>query len=207
MELTVECQKRPEGSKSNTLRREGRLPAVLYGHDGANSVSLTMDAKDAEILVRKASLNNTLIRLNVADLPWSGQALLREVQAHPWRGNLYHLSFFSIGSQATVQVTVPLHFTGTPVGVKTEGGALDTVLTELEVSCAPGSIPETIEIDVSDMRIGDALHVNELALPAGVEVVGEAERVVASILGRAGQTSTSEESTTEDIALAGPEEE
>ncbi|MBD1850254.1 50S ribosomal protein L25/general stress protein Ctc [Leptolyngbya sp. FACHB-711] len=189
MELTIECQKRPEGSKPNAMRREGQLPAVLYGHNGAESVSLVMDLKAAELLVKKASLNNTLITLNVTDLPWSGKALLREVQAHPWRGSLYHLSFFSVGQQEFLQVTVPLHFVGTAIGVKQEGGALDTVLNGLEISCAPGDIPETIEVDISDLHAGDTIHVNQLQLPESITVLGDPDRVVVKVLGRGGQVS------------------
>ncbi|PSB05632.1 50S ribosomal protein L25 [filamentous cyanobacterium CCP2] len=189
MELTLECKKRPEGSKPNALRREGLMPAVLYGHNGTESVSLVIDAKAAEILIRKASVNNTLIQMNISDLPWKGKALIREVQSHPWRGDLYHLSFFSVAAQDSLQVTVPLHFVGTAVGVKPEGGSLDTVLTELEVACAPDNIPESIEIDVTNLHIGDALHVNELKLPEGVEAVGEPDRVIVSILGKGGQVA------------------
>lgn len=189
MELTIECKKRPEGSKPNAMRRQGQLPAVLYGHNGAESVSLVMDLKAAETLVKKASLNNTLITLNVTDLPWSGKALLREVQAHPWRGSLYHLSFFSVGQQESLQVTVPLHFVGTSVGVKQEGGSLDTVLNGLEIACAPGNIPETIEVDVSEMHPGDAIHVGDLKVPAGVTILGDPDRVVVTVLGRGGQVS------------------
>jgi len=189
MELTLECQTRPEGSKPNALRRQGLLPAVLYGHKGTESVSLTVDAKAAETLLKKASVNNTLVRLNIKDLPWQGQTLIREVQTHPWRSYVYHLSFFSVAAQDSLQVTVPLHFVGTAVGTKTEGGTLDTVLTELEVSCAPDSIPETIEVDVSNLHVGDALHVNQLKLPANIEVVGEGERIVVSVLGKGGQVT------------------
>jgi large subunit ribosomal protein L25 len=196
MELTIECQKRPAGSKTNALRRQGLTPAVLYGHNGTESVELTLNTRAAQTLVRKASLNNTMIQVSVPDMPWSGKALLREVQVHPWRGDLYHLSFFSVGTQATVQVTVPLHFVGDAIGVKQNGGTLDTVLTELEVVCSPNSVPETIEIDVSKMDVGDALHVSELPLPEGVTVVGEADRVVVSILGSktASAASDAEES-------------
>jgi len=182
MELTVECQKRAEGSKPNALRQAGRIPAVLYGHNGTESVALTLDSKTAITLVRKASINNTLIQVNVPDLSWSGKALLREVQAHPWKsGILYHLSFFSVAAQDSITVDVPLHFVGEAPGVKA-GGALDTVLTELQVQCAPENIPEGIEVDVSGLNVGDALHVHELVLPKGVEVVGEPERVVVSVL-------------------------
>lgn len=182
MELTVECKKRLDNSKSNTLRREGKIPAVLYGHDGANSVSVTLDAKTAETLVKKAVVNNTVIQLNVTDLPWNGKALLREVQSHPWKRNLYHLSFFSIGSQASVEVTLPLHFIGESVGVKVGQGTLDTNMNEITVQCAPDQIPDSIEIDISSLELGDALHVNELTLPEGVRAVGEGDRVVVSVL-------------------------
>ena len=200
MELTVECNKRPEGSKPRSLRRAGKIPAVLYGHKGTESMALIMDAKTAEVLVKKSSVNNTLIQVNVPELSWSGKALLREVQSHPWKRNLYHLSFFSVASQASLQVTVPIHFTGTSIGVKQDGGALDTVLNELEVNCAPESIPESIEIDVSDMQIGDMLHVSELKLPAGVEAVGEGDRVVVSVLGMASQVTEDDAETTTEAA-------
>lgn len=195
MELTIECQKRAPGSKANTLRRSGLIPAVLYGHNGTESIELTLQAKAAEFLVRDASVNNTLIQVNVPDVPWSGKALLREVQAHPWKGGLYHLSFFSIATQGSLEVDVPLHFVGEAFGVKQEGGALDTVLTELHVKCAPDSIPDVIEIDVSNLRLGDALHVNELTLPAGVVAVGEPDRVVVSILGGKAMVSDEEQTT------------
>lgn len=182
MEFTVECQKRPDGKKANVLRREGYIPAVLYGHDGTNSLSLTMDAKTAENLLRKASINNSLIMVKVPDLSWSGKALLREVQTHPWKNELYHISFFSIAAQDSVQVTVPLHFIGEPVGVSEGQGALDTIMTELQVNCAPESIPEFIEVQASDLNIGDSIHVHELNLPSGVEAADELQRVVAIVL-------------------------
>ncbi|NJR64617.1 MAG: 50S ribosomal protein L25/general stress protein Ctc [Leptolyngbyaceae cyanobacterium CRU_2_3] len=185
MELTVECNKRSEGSKPNALRREGKIPAVLYGHKGTESMSLTVDAKSAEILVRRSSLNNTLIQVNVPDLGWSGKALLREVQSHPWKRFLYHLSFFSVSSTDKIEVTVPIHFVGVAIGAKQDGGSMDTVLNELEVACTGGTIPDGIEVDVSNMNIGDAIHVNELVLPTGVTAVGEGDRVVVSILGKA----------------------
>ena len=78
MELTLECQKRVEGSKPNALRREGLIPAVVYGHNGAESIAFTVKAKKVEHLLRDATVNNTLIDLNIPEIPWSGKALLRE---------------------------------------------------------------------------------------------------------------------------------
>ncbi len=181
MELTVECQKRPEGSKPNALRRSGFVPAVLYGHNGAESVAITIEAKTVQQLLKDGSINNTLIQLNIPELPWNGKTLLREVQTHPWKGYPYHLSFFSISTQDSVEVEVPLHFVGEAVGVKLEGGILEPIISELQVKCKPDSIPESIEIDISSLRVGQSLHVNELILPDGVKAIGEEERVVVSI--------------------------
>lgn len=180
MELTVECQKRELGSKPNALRREGLIPAVLYGHKGTESVSLTLSEKIAKILVKDAVINNTLIRVKIPG--WNGKALLRDVQSHPWKGSLYHLSFFSVAAQESLEVTVPMHFVGEAPGVKDEGGSIDTSLTELQVQCAPDDIPEAIAVDVSQMNIGDTVYVHQLVLPTGVTVSGELDRVAVSIL-------------------------
>lgn len=193
MELTVECQKRPEGSKPNALRRSGLIPAVLYGHNGAESLSLTINAKSAETLLKSHALNSILIQLNIPELSWSGKTLLREVQRHPWKGNTYHLSFFAVGAHGFIDVEVPLHFVGEAVGVKMEGGILDTVLTQLKISCPPDSIPEFINVDVSGLHLGQALHINELNLPSGVTASGEANQVVVSILSPQGGGQGSEE--------------
>ncbi|MEH2120093.1 50S ribosomal protein L25/general stress protein Ctc [Nostoc sp.] len=181
MAITVESQKRPEGSKPRALRRSGLIPANLYGHKGTESISLTIDAKTVERLLKRASVNNTLIDLNITDAPWRGNTLLRELQIHPAKGTPYHLSFFAVAGHGDTTVEVPLRFVGTAVGVKQEGGFLDTVITELQVSCAPENIPEIIEIDVSNLQIGDSLRIHELALPEGITVLGDTERVVVSV--------------------------
>jgi large subunit ribosomal protein L25 len=181
MQLTIECQKRAPGSKPNALRREGKIPAVLYGQNGTESLELTLDAKKAEFLVRDASVNNTLIEVTIPDVPWNGKALLREIQAHPWKGNLYHLSFFSVSAHGVLEITVPLHFVGESIGVKDENGLLNTELNELAVKCLPDRIPDAINVDISHLKVGDSLHVHELNLPEGVVAVGEASRVVAQV--------------------------
>ncbi len=182
MAITVECQKRPEGSKPRALRRSGEIPANLYGHKGTESISLTINAKTVERLLKKASVNNTLIDLNVPDVPWRGKALLRELQTHPAKGTPYHLSFFAVAGHGDTTVEVRLRFVGNAVGVKQDGGVLDTVFTELQVSCAPENIPDVIEIDVSNMQIGDSLHISEIVFPEGVTALAEPERLVVSVL-------------------------
>lgn len=194
MQITIDCHKRAAGSKPNALRRSGQIPAVLYGHKGTESLELTIDAKKAELLVRDASVNNTLIDVNVPELPWTGKALLREIQVHPWKRHLYHLSFFSVSAESVLEITVPLHFVGEAYGVKQESGVMESELTELTVKCLPDRIPESIEIDVTDLKVGDALHVHELPLPEGVTAQGEASRVVVMISAtRAGTGETAAE--------------
>lgn len=197
MELAVECQKRAEGSKPNALRRSGLIPAVLYGHKGSESISLTVNAKTVESLLKKRAVNNTLIDLSIPDISWTGKTLLREVQVHPWKGFPYHLSFFAVGSQDSLEVELSLHFVGESVGVKLGGGILDTVLMQLAVKCKPDSIPQAIEVDISNLNVGDALHIHELILPPGVVAVGEPNQVVVSVLG----TQAGSEEETEAAAV------
>ena len=197
MELAVECQKRAEGSKPNALRRSGLIPAVLYGHKGSESISLTVNAKTVESLLKKRAVNNTLIDLSIPDISWTGKTLLREVQVHPWKGFPYHLSFFAVGSQDSLEVELSLHFVGESVGVKLGGGILDTVLMQLAVKCKPDSIPQAIEVDISNLKVGDALHIHELILPPGVVAVGEPNQVVVSVLG----TQAGSEEETEAAAV------
>jgi large subunit ribosomal protein L25 len=185
MQLTIECNQRPEGSKPKALRRDGLIPAALYGHNGAESISLIVGAKTVEQLLKDCSVNNTLINLTIPELSWTGKTLLREVHTHPWKPFIYHLSFFAVSAQDSVEVTIPLDFVGESAGVKLAGGILDPVITELQVKCAPDSIPEKIEVDVSGLNIGDALHINQLVVPPGVTpVITDGEQVVVSVLGR-----------------------
>jgi len=177
------------------LRRSGLIPAVLYGHKGTESVSLTVPAKTAETLLKKATINNTLVQVNIPDISWTGKALLREVQTHPWKPLLYHLSFFSVAAQDSLEVTVPLHFVGQAVGIKS-GGVLDPIITELQVQCAPGDIPESIDVDVSNLEIGNSLHVSDLVLPPGIVPLIEPETTVVTVgSGASTQDAGTEESS------------
>ncbi|PZV08691.1 MAG: 50S ribosomal protein L25 [Leptolyngbya sp.] len=182
MELTIECKSRDAKAKPNALRRQGLLPVVLYGHQGTESVSLTVDQKDADLLLRKAAVNNTMIDLTIPDMPWNGKALLREVQAHPWKKTVYHLSFFAVKAQDAVEVGVTLHFVGEPTGVKNDGGVLNTEVNEVTVKCKAIDIPEVIEVDVSGLAVGDSLTVADLVLPEGAVVAGDQTQTIATVL-------------------------
>ncbi|NEP78285.1 MAG: 50S ribosomal protein L25/general stress protein Ctc [Okeania sp. SIO3C4] len=194
MEVTVECQKRPEGSKTKALRREGLIPAVLYGHQGTESVSLTLDVKKAQQLLKDTSINNTIIDLKVPDISWSGKTILREVQSHPYKPLILHLSFFSVAAHGSIDLEVPIHFVGTPVGVKIDGGILEPIVTELAIRCKPDKIPETLDIDISGLKLGESLQLNQITLPEGVEAAGEADLVLVRIMAPVAAPSTDSES-------------
>ncbi len=201
MNISVECKSRPEGSKPRALRREGLIPAALYGHDGANSISLTIPAKEAQMLLRDAAVNNTLIDLKVPDISWQGKALIREVQAHPWKRTLNHLSFFTVSADQKVEIVVPVVLVGKAAGAK-EGGIVEQIMTELNISCAADNIPESIEIDVSSFEIGGILHVGEIVLPEGVSVLDDPERTVISVVLPAKPAEATEAGGDETVATA-----
>ena len=201
MNITVECKSRQEGSKPRALRREGLIPAALYGHDGANSVSLTIPAKEAQMLLRQAAINNTLIDLTVPDISWKGKALIREVQAHPWKRTLNHLTFFTVSAKQKVEIVVPVVITGKAIGTK-EGGIVEQIMTELKIACAADSIPESIEIDVTNFEVGSILHVGEIILPEGAEVLDDPERTAISVVIPAKPVVEEEESVATEVVEA-----
>jgi large subunit ribosomal protein L25 len=183
MEFTIDCQPRPK-LNPRMLRRSGQIPAVLYGHDGTESLSLSIDAKTVKTLLLTVKVKNSLVTVNVQELGISAKALLKEVQTHPWKNEIYQLDFFAINAQKQLTVKVPINFTGQAIGVTEENGALDTVLNSLDVHCVSGIIPERINIDVSQLKIGNILHVADVVLPEGVTSAGASDRVVVSVLAR-----------------------
>lgn len=205
MDLTIDCAQRASDEKPKKLRREGTLPAVLYGHDGNNSVALKLSNYEAEALLRKATVNKSVITVNVPDMPWSGKVILREVQKHPWKNKIHHLSFFSIASQDFIEVSMPINFVGEAIGVTNSGGTLDTVMTEVQLKCPPDAIPQSLDVDVSALDIGDALHVGEITLPAGSSIAADDKLLVVSVL--APRTAASEESDTDGAAPVATTEE
>lgn len=160
------------------LRSAGQIPAVVYGH-GEATRSLSLNAHELELLLKKVHVENTVIELDIEGSS-AIKTLVREVQVHPSRGNLIHVDFYQIHAGERIQVQVPIHFIGTPVGVK-GGGMLQHTMDELDIRCSAENIPERIDVDVSAMSIGDSVHVSDLAIPDGVEVLDAPDRSVCSV--------------------------
>jgi large subunit ribosomal protein L25 len=161
------------------LRATGRIPAVVYGR-GKASRSVSVDpAALIQILRKSHSGINTLIDLTLD----SGETvvLVREIQKDPVSGQWVHADLFEVDLQQTIQVRVPLHFVGKARGVEF-GGILDHPMRELEIECLPRAIPDAIEVDVSDLDVGDSIHVRDLALPEGAQMISDLDLAVASVV-------------------------
>lgn len=181
MYATLKAEKRDGTGKgvARKLRASGKVPAVVYGQ-GGDALAVTLDAHDARYLFERVSIDNTIIQVQVEGESYD--TLVREVQVHPSRGELLHVDFYRLQKGVKVDVEIPLHLTGTPVGVKSHGGVIQQVIHELPVLTIPSLIPDSFELDVSSLDIGDSLHVSDIELPEGVEVQIEGERTVCSVI-------------------------
>lgn len=163
-EVNLKVEERDEqetgSSSARRMRREGFVPAVVYGH-GQASRNLKVPEKDLQALLDRISVDNTLVDLEV-DGGQTTRVLIREVQRHPWRSRVLHVDFFEIRADEKIRVAVPLELVGTPIGVREDGGILQQSRHDIEVECLPGEIPERFDLDVSNLQIGDSLHVADL---------------------------------------------
>lgn len=157
------------------LRASGRVPGVLYGDAEAGAESVEVDAKVLETLL-KQSTETVLV-----DLDLEGKkrlTLLQEVQHHPLTRDYLHVDFHEVAEDKPVSVNVPVESLGEPLGVKAEGGLLEHLLYRVRVRALPRDLPEMIEVDVSEMEIGDTVTIGQLPLPEGVEALGDSATTV-----------------------------
>jgi large subunit ribosomal protein L25 len=168
----------PQGSRpAGRLRRQGKVPAVVYGL-GADSIPVAVSSRDLQHILAGESGANTLISLDV-----DGESVLtlaRQIHRHPTRGEVVHVDFIRIRRDVAVSAEIPLHLVGEPTGVR-DGGLLEQLMFHLTIEAMPGNIPVAIEIDVSALAIGDQLHVSDIPLAEGVAPQAEGETVVAQV--------------------------
>jgi large subunit ribosomal protein L25 len=181
IDLKAQVRKRTGKGPARTLRREGRMPAVLYGHK-TDSILLSIEIKEFEKVVKKANIGSLLLNLQIQNgKTFTRPAMIRELQTNPVTGAFLHVDFFEIDMQSKITVSVPVVTRGKSLGVE-EGGLLQIVRRELELFCLPTAIPEAIEVDITDLAIGDSIHVQEIALPADVELEEETDFTVVTVL-------------------------
>ena len=185
------------------LRTAGNIPAVIYGH-GREPQALMIDTYTLERLLEKMSYKTTVIELDVGGT--STKTLIREIQRHPFKKQILHVDFQELVAGEKVTVKVPLVFVGTPEGVRVGGGILDEVMRELEIVVDPSSIPNHIDVDVNDLTIGHSLHVSDIKVPDGVEVLDEQSATVCVVsIPKAVVEATPAEAGAEGAAPAEPE--
>ena len=161
---------------ARSLRREGRVPAVVYGH-AREPRSLAVSARDLGKLLSHISAASTVVELTLDGA--TTKTLIREIQRHPFRKHeILHVDFQELVAGEKVSVMIPLVYVGTSTGVREGGGILDQIMHEVELLCDPSNIPNHVDVDVSPLAIGHSLHVSDLKLPEGVEVLDDPERTV-----------------------------
>ena len=173
---------------SRRLRRAGRTPGIIYGGTAA-PLSVEFDHNELYQLLRKEAFYSSVLSLSV-----DGQkepVLLRDVQRHPYKQLILHVDLQRVDVTKPIHQKVPLHFINEDIapGVKTQGGLISHVTTEVDVKCLPIDLPAFIEVDLKDLSAGHSIHVSQLALPKGVEVVhhGEGDPVVVTITVKGGK--------------------
>lgn len=190
---------RPDDESPRRLRRAGQLPGVLYGA-GAESLRVKVDAHEFA-KSGLASHGAHLIKLRSVEAALDqGLALIQEIQGHPVSGTPIHVDFLRVDANKPVTASVALAFVGKAQGI-IEGGILQPLRRELEVRALPGNLPEQIEVDVTPLGIHDALHVEDLTLPAGVEAIFQENFTIVSVLPPTVE-ATPEEASDEDSAAA-----
>ena len=155
---------------SRRLRRENKVPGIIYGGDAA-AQSLTLDANELSKALQVEAFFSQVLQVNVEGGA-SEQALVRDMQRHPATERVAHIDFLRVSADRAVEVQVPLHFMNEEscVGVKIGGGSLSHNMSEVAVSCLPKDLPEFLEVDVAELDVGDSIHLSGIKLPEGVVI-------------------------------------
>lgn len=194
MVLVIKAEKRTEMGKnaSGRLRRQGLVPAILYGQSMV-SVPLILKKKDIIEILKSETGENTIFR--VAYDSEEKDVMIKEVQINPVTDELTHVDLISISMDKPVRVSVPVELLGEPVGVKVEGGLVDFLLRELDIECLPREIPESIKIDISQLHLHQSFKVMNLELSPGIKVLHEPQAaivVISSVAEEAAPATTEE---------------
>ena len=169
---------------ARVLRREGRVPAIVYGH-ARTPQSLAVPTRELEKLLDHISAGSTVVELSIDGK--TSKTLIREIQRHPFKREILHVDFQELVAGEKIIVSIPIVLHGIPEGVRLGGGILDQVLRELEIEVDPANIPNHIDADVTNLTVGHSLHVRDLTIPAGVTVLVDEEAPVALVqISRAG---------------------
>jgi len=183
-ELEVTLRTGKGKGAARRIRGEGKIPAVLYGR-GMETYSLTLNPKDLEKILTSGARENTLIGLKITgagkEKISNKVVMLKDLQVHPVRRTYLHADFYAVAMEEKIEVEVPIHLIGKAEGTKA-GGILEQARREVRVRCLPSDIPEFIEVDVSGLKIGDSLHVQDIPHSDKCELMAETNFTVASVV-------------------------
>ncbi len=180
-ELNATVRKTTGNSPARELRRGGFIPAVLYGPQ-TEPVLLSVNIRELEKILKKGNIGSIILNLVIQNgKKVTKPAMIKEFQSHPVSGNFLHIDFYEIDMQRKINVMIPVITKGISKGVEL-GGLLQIVRREIEVLCMPGDIPESIEIDITDLDIGDSVHIEEIPLGDNVEIPADVNFTVVTIL-------------------------
>lgn len=177
-EIPITIERRTNVGKgfARRARMAGQIPGVVYGPE-TDPIPVAVVERDFRAAMKGAT-TSSILNLNLDGK--ETKVLLRELQRDPITNRVLHIDFHAISMNKPINVAIPIHLNGDPIGVKVDGGIMQTTMRELEVACLPSDIPESIEIDVSELSIGDSIHVSSLELK-GVEILSEGERTIVVI--------------------------
>jgi large subunit ribosomal protein L25 len=179
------AQKRTQVGRNaiKKIKASGMVPGVIYG-SAQEPVNLQISGRELLNLLSHASGENILVELEIVDGSEKKNALamIQEIQHHPLQREIVHVDFHAVSAHETVSAEVPIETVGEAIGVKVNGGLLEHILRYLEVECLPRDLPQVIEVDVTDLDIGQSIHVRELNLPSGVEATTDGEQTVVAVV-------------------------
>lgn len=204
--LTAETRESTGKGAARSLRREGKVPGILYGSDIGN-IKLSVDNHKLEKMFNDPKYSRGLINLEVTGgEPYKKTVMIKELQIDPVKSHYIHLDLYEIKMDQKISVMVPVVITGEARGVE-DGGTLQVIRRELEVYCLPRNIPESIEIDVSDMEMGESLHVSEIVPGDDLEIPYDADFTVVTVVSPMRETVAEEEVAEGEEGLEGEEAE
>lgn len=179
--ITVRARQREGRGKNDArrARREGMIPVTVYGGEGGTVAALA-PLGDLAAILRSDSGRNTIFSLDIEGVGAS-EVMFHDRQIDPIRLRLIHADFRRLVAGEKIEVTVPLHLVGEPVGVRDEQGVLEQVIREIDIRCDPRDIPEVINVDVSHLGVHDAVHVSDIATDERIEILTNPENVIATV--------------------------
>ncbi|MBC7320127.1 50S ribosomal protein L25/general stress protein Ctc [bacterium] len=188
-----------KGKKVKRLRAQGFIPSILYGKHLEEPICLMIPEKDLlKVLTSTEGGRGILFTLNIQNGESRKEyAILQDIQFHPTKLNVLHVDWHGISLEEEIEATVPIVLKGEAVGTKV-GGILEIVLEEIDVRCLPINLPPHIEVDISNLNIGDSIHVRDLMVPEGVTVVTPPEEVIVTVVAPEAEEAPAEEAQAQE---------